>query len=334
MMDDHVNGSDERQREIERIAAEWVVRVNGPRLREADRMAFEDWLAADVAHRAAFEHANRAWSDLDILKSQPGQLRSVIAPVAKPSRSVAARRTRNAVIGLALLGTGALAILFQTGNPWIALAADYRTGAGEVRTVRLNDGTIVDLGASSAIAVEFNNNVRRVRLLTGEAYFTVAPKQGPEQRAFVAAASEGTTTALGTQFSVEDIGSSAIVTAVEHQIEVAVPAAGRRDRVVLSPGDIVQYDTGSGIGAIRKADTAAATAWRQGLLVFDNVPLSEAVARLNRYRRGRIVVMNTSLGERRVSGVFPSDSLDNVVETISAELGAHAVSTPLVTLLY
>jgi transmembrane sensor len=331
-MDDGVTGDDERQREIERMAAEWVIRVGGPRLGQAERAAFEDWIGAAPAHRAAFEHARQAWSDLDVLKSDPGRLRTVIAPASKP----ASRRARNIVVGLGLLIACALASLVQVGNPWIALTADYRTNAGEVRTVRLSDGTMVDIGASSAIAVEFDNNTRRVRLLTGEAYFTVAPKQGPEQRPFMAVAVEGTTTALGTQFAVEDVGASAVVTAVEHQVEISVPAGAQgANRVVLSPGDTVQYDRRTGIGAIHKTDAAAVTAWRQGMLVFDGVPLSEVVARLNRYRRGRIIVMNGALGERRVSGVFPSNNLDNIVETISAELGARVVSAPpFGTLLY
>lgn len=335
-MDDGVSGTGEREQEIERAAAEWVVRLDGSRLGKAERAAFDGWLAADPAHRAAFQHAKRAWSELDILKDQPGALRSVIASAPKTADSPPRRRTRNLVVGLGLLVAGVLAGLFQIGNPWVALTADYRTGAGEIRTVRLSDGTIVDLGASSAIAVEFNNDARRVRLLTGEAYFTVAPKQGPEQRPFVATAQEGTTTALGTQFAVEDVGASAVVTAIEHQVEVVVSGVRQgTSRVVLSPGDTVQYDTRAGIGVIHRTDAATATAWRQGLLVFDSVPLSDVVARLNRYRRGKIVVMNKALASRRVSGVFPSNNLDNVVETITAELGAHAVSAPpLITLLY
>ncbi len=326
----------EGQDEIERIAAEWVVRLDDPRLSGAERATFDAWLMTDPAHRAAFEHARRAWSGLEVLKSQPGRLRAVIAPAPKLADKPATPRARNAAVGLGLLAVVALGVLYQTGNPWIALTADYRTGAGEIRTVRLSDGTTVDLGASSAIAIEFDPQIRRVWLLAGEAYFTVAPRQGEERRPFVAAAEGGTAMALGTQFAVEDSGASAIVTAVEHRIEVSIPSASQGlASVTLSPGDTVQYDGQKGLGPVHRADVAAATAWRHGMLIFDNAPLSDVVAKLNRYRRGRIVVMNSALGERRVSGVFPTDNLDNIVETISTELGARAVSAPpLVTLLY
>jgi transmembrane sensor len=323
---------DEQQEDIERAAAEWLVRLGGKPLNQAERAEFDGWLA-NPAHRAAFDRASQAWSDLDVLKGNPGKLRSVIAPAAKPSRGGI---KRSAIVGgLALLIVG-LGAFYRVGNPWIALTADYRTGPGEVRTVRLIDGTIVDLGSSSALAVDYNHNVRRVRLLSGEAYFTVAPKEGPEQRPFTAVAEGGTVTALGTAFAVEDTGDSAVVTAVEHTIEVVPPASAKdASRAVLSPGDTVQFNGTSGLGAVQQTDVTAATAWRRGLLVFNDMPLSEVVARLNRYRRGRIMVMNGALANRRVSGVFASNNLDNVVETISTELGARAVSAPpLVTLLF
>lgn len=325
--------TNEQREDIERTAAEWLVRLGGQPLNSAERAQFDNWLAASPDHLAAFEQVQKAWSDLDVLKSNPGRLRSVIAPAARPSRG---GLRRSAVIGgLALLIVG-LGALYRVGNPWIALTADYRTGPGELRTVRLIDGTMVDLGSSSALVIDFNNDVRRVRLLSGEAYFTVAPKEGPEQRPFTAVAEGGSVTALGTQFAVEDTGESAVITAVEHTIEVVPPATAKdANRVVLSPGDTVQFNGSSGLGAVQQTDVAAATAWRRGLLVFDDIPLSEVVARLNRYRRGRIVVMNSALANRRVSGVFASNNLDNVVETISNELGARAVSAPpLVTLLF
>lgn len=325
--------SDQQREDIERAAAEWLVRLGGKPLNSAERTEFDEWLAASPDHRAAFEQAGKAWADLDVLKTNPGRLRAVIAPAVKSSRG---RFKRSAIVsGLALLIV-ALGTFYQVGNPWIALTAHYRTGPGEIRTVRLIDGTMVDLGSSSALVIDYDNNVRRVRLLSGEAYFTVAPKEGAEQRPFTAVAEGGTVTALGTQFAIEDTGRAAVVTAVEHTIEVVPPTSAKdTNRVVLSPGDTVQFNGSSGLSAVQQADVAAATAWRRGLLVFDDMPLSEVVARLNRYRRGRIVVMNSALANRRVSGVFASGNLDNVVETISTELGARAVSAPpLVTLLF
>jgi transmembrane sensor len=337
-MDAGLNDEQTHRDEIERIAAEWVVRIGGAPLSPQERIQFEEWIARSCDHRSAYDDANATWSAFDVLKQNPGPLRAVIAPPKKAKRRLA----RGAALVAALLICGLLGLIYQLGNPWIGLSADYRTAAAELRSIQLPDGSTVDLAPESAIAVEFSSELRRVRLLAGEAFFSVIPRSGSEQRAFSVAASGGTTTALGTQFIVEDLGDMAAVTAVEHRIEVALPTrtsptstARTPSSVVLSPGQTVRYSEQNGLGPVAKATLASATAWRQGMLVFDAVPLGEVVAKLNRYRRGRIIVMDSALARRQVSGVFPTGDLTNVVDTIATELGARAVSAPpFLTLLY
>ena len=166
--------------------------------------------------------------------------------------------------------------------------------------------------------------------------FQATPREGNERRPFIVDAAHGTTTALGTQFLVEERADGAKITAVEHRIEVSLNMPERTpESVVLSPGDTVEYDLKGGLGHVDTADLDEVTAWRKGLLVFDSMPLEEVVLKLNRYRRGRIVVANAQLAQRRVSGVFATNDLNGVVRTITAELGASASSVPpLVTVLY
>ena len=328
-MDDDVN--EDRASEADRHAAHWVARLDGRPLDAAERDAFRDWLEADPDHRLAFEEAHSAWRSLDLLRRDPGPLRAL----ARPSRRKTLGRAGMAGI-IALLALGLLVLRYQIGDPWIALAADWRTAPGQMRQVTLDDGSLVDLGPDSAIAVEFGADERRVTLLAGDAFFQAMPRAGAERRPFVVEAGHGTTTALGTQFLVEGRADGARVTAVEHRIEIALALPERGDeRVVLSPGTAVEYDLSRGLGPVAASDVDEATAWRKGLLVFDSVPLEDVVRTLNRYRRGRIVIANPQLAQRRVSGVFASVDLDGVIRTITAELGASASSLPpLVTVLY
>lgn len=328
-MDDDVN--EDRASEADRRAAHWVARLEGRPLDDAERDAFRDWLEADPDHRLAFEEAHSAWRSLDLLRRDPGALRAL----ARPGRRKPISRAGIAGV-VALLALGLLALRYQIGDPWIALAADWRTAPGQMRQVTLDDGSLVDLGPDSAIAVHFSAETRQVTLLAGDAFFQAAPRAGAERRPFVVAAARGTTTALGTQFLVEARADGARVTAVEHRIEIAFDTPERGDeRIVLSPGTAVEYDLSHGLGPVDAADLDAATAWRNGLLVFDSVPLEDVVRKLNRYRRGRIVIADPQLAQRKVSGVFASGNLDDVIRTITAELGASASSLPpLVTVLY
>ena len=56
---------------------------------------------------------------------------------------------------------------------------------------------------------------------------------------------------------------------------------------------------------------------------------------LNRYRRGRIVIADPALADRRVSGLFDTRKLDAALETVALELGAQKmVVGPFMTVLF
>ena len=337
-MERAVSDGGQSVQDIEQRAAEWVARLDGAPLSEVETGALRAWLAQDPEHRAAFEEASATWRELAALRHDPGTLRSLVRPGprpgSRPSQSLARKAAWiGALVGLVVLAAGVAR--FQFGDPWLLFAADYRTAPGELRAVTLPDGSLVELGPSSAIALDFSAGERRVRLLEGEAFFAVAPRAGAERRPFVAEAVGGTTTALGTKFVIEQSGDAADVLAVEHQVEVTPGVRGEERGVVLSPGQEVRYRRDAGIGAVRTRDIEAATAWRRGLLVFNGTSLRHVVETLNRYRRGRIVILDDALAGRRVSGVFPTSDLDDAIETITGELGVHARSIyPLITVLY
>lgn len=316
--------------ETELHAAEWVARLDAGPLEAGERDSFRQWLEEDPDHLAAFEEASATWRELAVLRQSPGPLRARL-PVRQRRLRMRKVAGLGAVAGLCLMLAGAVAYN-QFGNPMLFITADYRTGPGELRQVQLPDGSTVELGPSTALALDYSADERRVRLLAGEAYFTALARQKAQGRPFVVAAAGGATRALGTQFVVGLQEAGAEVLAVEHQVEVSF---GDMPSVVLSPGEEVHYVAGAGAGAVQTRDLASATAWRRGLLVFDDMPLRDVVATLNRYRRGRIVILDSSIGDRRVSGVFSTSDLNDVIETVTAELGLGARSVyPFITVLY
>jgi transmembrane sensor len=330
-----------RRKAIEAQAASWVVRLGEGPLREADRCALDRWLAESPAHGTVFEHARLVWTDLGGLKAAPGPLLGDRVPPPRratpaPNRRSPANSARvlpGAVLAALAVLAAALGI-FWLGDPLLALEADYRTAPGESRSVALADGSVVQLGTDSAIAVHFDTEERQVELLSGEAYFTVAPIRGTETRPFIVTAAGGTTKALGTRFMVERLTNGGEVTAAEHLVQVAT-TVGEPGAVVLSPGQRVRYDRAFGIGNVMPADLGQATAWRHGQLIFDKVRLAAVVAELNRYRRGRIVIARAALADRRVSGVFETADLPAAVASITRELKARtAALPPFLTVLY
>jgi transmembrane sensor len=230
--------------------------------------------------------------------------------------------------------SGLLLALLATLNvdtAWVLLNADYRTGPGERRALRLSDGSHVDLGPESALAVRFTARQRCVELLAGLAYFAPQPRDTDERRPFRVTAADGTVTALGTRFVVDQLGAVVDVVVAEDRVEVALAETAR---VVLASGQTVRYG-GNGLGEVQAVNLNHVTAWRRDRLIVNQRPLREVITVLNRYRRGRIILAGRALAARRVSGVFDLAQPDTALAAIARDLKLKRLTLPLwVTLLH
>ena len=333
---DSAGGHGPCQEQIDLRAAEWAVRLAGG-LSTAERRELKRWLAENPAHVAAFREARTAWGKMGQLRFRPGRLaEDTVPPPNSPARRGPQRRCQTWKRGLAsaacliLLAVGAT---LWHGDPRLMLTADHHTPIGERRRVTLPDGSRVELGPASAIRLDYNASARRVVLLSGLAHFTAAPAANAEDRPFIVAAANGQARVLGTEFMVAHMPGGAEVTVLEGRVEVARPAAEYDLARVLARGQAVRYSA-AGLGSVRAVNARRATAWRRGRLIFDKAPLSEVVAALNRYRRGRIMITDPALASRRVSGIFQTATPEAALATIARDLRVNTLSLPLLTLLY
>jgi len=97
--------------------------------------------------------------------------------------------------------------------------------------------------------------------------------------------------------------------------------------VQLHQAEQVSYSP-QGIGTTRAVDVAQVTAWQSGLLIFRDRPLSSVVDEVNRYRSGKIIILNTDLKRRLVNGTFQINKLDNFVAQVQQLFGVQATSLP------
>ncbi|MFC5420938.1 FecR family protein [Bosea eneae] len=291
---------------VDEAAVAWFVRLRDEEVTEADRAAFAVWLKADPAHERAWGELEAIWGALD----QVAVTTMVVPVTERPER----RRPRAfwrplAVAAMLLLAVTAGLRLLPPG-----LLADYRTGIGERRVVALADGSRIELGPVSAIEVDLGNARRAVRLVAGEAFFTVARDPA---RPFVVGAGQGEIAVLGTAFDVK-IGLSETVSVVVTESKVAVSASGS-SAVGVAAGQEVSYDR-SGVSAVRPADLDSAQAWRQDQLVFHDTPLDTVLSELGRYRRGHIQLLGGELGKRRITAVFDAKRPEAALDTIARNL--------------
>lgn len=307
--------------DIEAEAAEWVIRLDDPRTSPQDLKAFQVWRSQGPLQREAFEFASRTWDSLAALPLSA-------ASAAQAGRSGPGR----AVLAMAMVAAMVMAGGFLwLGNPLIHLTADHVAGQS-LRVIDLPDGSRVELAPGSAITIDYSDSLRGVELLQGEAYFIATPAETQGNRPFRVQAENVSVTAIGTRFSVGILADRVDVVVTEHSVRVA---SGPVTHATVAEGQAIGYEPGSGLSGPRSVNTDFHTAWRQGQLIFDNRPLSEVVEELNRYRRGRIVIRDDALAQRRVSGIFQTSDIGSALDSITTGIDLRRMSLPpFVTVLY
>jgi len=336
-----VNSQGPQERSITEAAADWAVRLQAGGLSAVEQAQLAQWQAADPRHSEALAFARQTWEALGELRLDP-ELGGTAAPRRQAGRPATAqhrpRRRRLPRVASAAVLVLAVALGWLQGpQALLYLQADYLTGKGQVRSVQLADGSTVELDSGSAIRLDFSDEKRQVQLLAGSAVFDVAPMAGEEKRPFIVRSAGGQTRALGTRFVVgRESDQQAWVGVLQHSVAVSLDAPAQRGtgERVLQEGQSVRYDPQAGVVALDGLDLQRATSWRRGVLVFDRQPLGVVVERLNRYRPGRVVLTNSELAQRQVSGVFRLDMLDAALVTLTQELQVQRFDLAGVSLIY
>jgi len=289
----------------------WWARLDSEMASAEERAEFAHWLAADPRHKQAYEAVCALWGELDAIKHRIAKP-EIIEPKAPLFHKLWAAPTL-AMCCLALW-------LFSPLPIW--LRADFHTGYGEMRDIRLSDDSVVHLNSNSALAVRIDGNQRQLTLLQGEAWFEVSPDS---TRPFQVHAEHGTVTALGTAFNIRLHDRQAEVSVTQHSVSVDVEQdSGQALHAVISEGRQLVYDPKTGLGSVKAIDSQTVTAWQSGKLVFENQPLGEVVAELNRYHRGYLLISDDSIAERRVNGVFRTDQPLAVLSALESSLQLHS----------
>jgi transmembrane sensor len=290
-----------------KAAIDWWTRLDCRAPTPQEREAFVRWLTSDPANREAFERVCRIWGDLEGLRPFLEDF-EVAPPRPAPRYRVAA--------GLAALAVAVLSCVFFD-DIWIMVRANARTGVAETRVVELVDGSRIEIGPRSAVALDFDERKRNVTLLRGEAWFDVAPDAG---RAFSVLVPGGSVTALGTAFNVSTTRGRTEVTVTQHRVRVATDGPP----IIVDEGEQSAFAPGVAAVDPYRVQVDHVTAWRRGKLIFDDRPLSEVVSVLGYYLHGYILIVDPSIRDRRVSGVFDASEPMAAIAAIEKALSLHA----------
>ncbi|WP_292106825.1 FecR domain-containing protein [Brevundimonas sp.] len=294
----------------EEEAAAWHARLGSTVVATSTIEEFFEWRSRP-GNADAYARVERVWRESQGLEADP-QIAEALRE-ARGRRNRRPGRSRRSVVfgGAAVLTALALVV---GGTLWWSGRDVHETAVGERRDIRLADGSLVNLDTDSRIRVVYGDQERRVELLEGQALFDVRPDP---QRPFSVEAAGARVVAVGTVFEVRRRGERVDVTLVSGRVNVQ---GGGRGRVQsLEPGQ--QARVSERRVETRTVDTAVETSWTTGRLIFDNVPLGQAVEEMNRYLADGIVIEDAGIRDQAVSGVFRTGDRDAFVAASSDVLG-------------
>lgn len=302
---------------IDDIAARWVAREDRAPLLPAERSERDAWLAEDVRHRGAHARAQAVFLRAGRSAALGGGFGADPAPAAH-----AAVSRRRWLLGMAsAAGLVALAV----GLPQLFSVAraeqTYETGIGEVLRVPLADGSVATLNSATKIKVSFDPERRLLLLERGEALLDVA---GNKARPFIVRTGDNDVVAVGTSFSVRRRAGSAFDVLVREGV-VAIGKANvpvqEAMRVRANHAVACGADGHLRVGALPPQEVGHRLAWRDGLIVFEGMPLADAAAEFARYSPYRIEIEDPEVASLHVVGVYVSTDPAGFTRAVASAFG-------------
>jgi transmembrane sensor len=287
-----------------------------------DHARVAQWIGSDAA-RAAWVAALRASIDVD----PPAATWDVERGLARVKSRRTAQTTREVPwrgrwLGAALGAAAASLVLIGSG--WwrtsrvpssIGSRLTMRAPVGDIHRARLTDGSTVVLSPGSSLTYVDRGDRREVELV-GRASFEVAADSA---RPFDVRAAFGTVTVLGTGFEVAAYDNETPSTVLVRHGRVAVRRAARDSATVLGAREQLEID-GDQLRLMRAIDTTVASAWRDGRLVFRDVPVALVARELTRW--GRPLLVSPALGDRRVTMTVHVATLSTAPQQLALALDA------------
>jgi len=302
---------------------EWVVRLKTGASTRADIDALERWRKQSAAHEEAFRRAARLLRNAGIAAQELADERAAAGAAALSRRPRGLVLARRAVLGGAVAAAAAsYGVVRPPFGLWPSLdelSAEYRTGKGEQRTVVLAPDIALELNTQTSVSLRPARNETLIELISGEASVTVkSPSSGP----CAMLAGDGRIATEQAHFNARRLDGVVSATCLTGTVEVERGGEVAR----LHEGEQISY-SGAGLEPSVAADPEQVAAWQAGLLIFRDRPLASVVDEVNRYRSGKIVIVNAALVRRVVNGTFQINKLDGFVAQVKQLFGARA--TPL-----
>lgn len=325
-------------------AAEWFATLSDGGESTEERQSFVAWLRRSNLHVEEFLRVSGLARELSRPSLWPavsreeliaqalastdgiveiGRSRRTNEPVGRvrPSRARWARPWLLTMAAVSAAAALAVVVFVPRWSVWNGTR--YTTSVGEMRSIVLADGSVVELNTRSSLITRFTDSVREVELERGEAIFKVAKNAA---RPFRVSTGSTEILALGTAFNVYAASSRTVVTVLEGRVRVSDHSRARGGAVSvgarqmeLSGGEQAVIAPNRPIARVALADPAKVTLWTERRLIFEDTSLATAAEEFARYSGRRIRIEDPALAARQITGVFDASDPASLVQFLALQ---------------
>lgn len=318
-------------------ASEWVVVMQNGDASPEMQAAFAAWYNKSDKNREAYDERATLWRDFDAVEllgdiAESNQSRQLLREDVRLARWGTIGR-RAAMAGIAasfalLIGLAQFSDIIPA--PWREQNT-YETLVGEQKTVKLADGSTVNLNTDSKMKVAFSHGARNITLERGEAYFEVYPDKA---RPFSVHAGERVVRAVGTAFAVRRLGEEKVSVTVTKGRVALFSGEDRSteslDQEGATPEPLAELDAGSRavfdkaveeVEAVEPEKIATKLAWRGGVLAFSGEKLSTVVDEMGRYTGMKIDIASPEYADMTISGYMKIGAYEDMFEALELMAG-------------
>lgn len=348
VMTEIVNFPNERAKAISE-ACGWLSRMDCGALSDQEKLDLNEWVNRSELHKTELARLAQLWDDIDdaAVNDVPVEVASSYLDVYPQATSRESKKTPRRlgrfVISIAasmlILLTFGLFLHFHNMYQFESTNGKYVTNIGGQQSVLLSDGTEVRLNTDTLIEVNYHDGERNIHLYKGEAHFDVAHDA---EKPFTVKARKGDVTALGTVFSVRVKDNRVNVLVEEGKVRIRanentayIPNEVKQEQptkleevvkntiVVANAGNNVVFGEQEieSIVQEEKEVLERKFSWRQGMLAFDDEPLSNVIEEVSRYTSNKIIIADPSIRSLRVGGYYPIGKIQTIFDALELNLG-------------
>jgi transmembrane sensor len=291
-----------------------------------DEQRFNEWLSSDPDNGEKYARLRKLWEEgledyrfyqladestawTNLSTKMKSEKTIVPDSVFKNRRNLFDRNLSGIAAGFLILTAIGYLVFFRNNN------VVYKTAADERREIRLKDGSEVILKPQTRIKVaqDFNKTSRTIFIEEGEAAFDVSHQDKP----FVVKAGP---------VRIEDLGTSFIIKKGDDLIHVEV-SSGKVAFIINATDEKKELTAGTSITfSLSEKRFGDITNTKTGQIIqnapmnFDNSPLSEVLASVEKIYGNRIGIADSAIGKKRLTADFNGVPFENVINIICRSL--------------